>query len=67
MHLVDYLWFLTLSPLPLSGQVFSLRAMLAVPYFEKHLYELPEEEVTPAHLVQLAGEVEVDIQGDTLL
>jgi hypothetical protein len=37
--------------------------MLAVPYFERRLYELEEGEVTPARLEQLASEVEVDIQG----
>ena len=44
-------------------QVFTLRSMLAVPYFEKRLYELPDDEVTPARLLQLASDVEVDIQG----
>lgn len=44
-------------------KVFQLRAMLAVPYFEKRLYELPDEEVTPARLLSLADEVERDVQG----
>jgi hypothetical protein len=48
--------------------------MLAVPYFEKRLYELSEDQVTlyelsedqvtPASLLLLASQVEVDIQGD---
>jgi hypothetical protein len=37
--------------------------MLAVPYFEKRLYELDDADVTPSRLVQLASEVEIDIQG----
>ena len=37
--------------------------MLAVPYFEKRLYELADDEVTPERLVQLASDIEVDIQG----
>lgn len=37
--------------------------MLAVPYFEKALYELPEEQVTPEVVRQLADKVEKDIQG----
>lgn len=45
------------------AQVFSLRSMLAVPYFEKALYELPEERVTPAELQALADDVERKIQG----
>lgn len=44
-------------------EVFTLRSMLAVPYFEKRLYELAEADVTPARLVALAEEVELDIQG----
>lgn len=43
--------------------VFMLRSMLAVPYFEKALYELPEEEVTPERILQLADEIELKIQG----
>jgi hypothetical protein len=31
--------------------------MLAVPYFEKRLYELPEVEVTPERIIALADEV----------
>lgn len=47
---------------PLS-QVFSLRAMLAVPYYEKALYELSEEDMTPARVLALSYEVEEQIQG----
>ncbi|KAI8915965.1 hypothetical protein EDD86DRAFT_197305 [Gorgonomyces haynaldii] len=43
--------------------VFMLRGMLAVPYFEKALYELPEDQVTPENLIKLADEIEVKIQG----
>ncbi|KXZ48820.1 hypothetical protein GPECTOR_25g405 [Gonium pectorale] len=43
--------------------VFSLRAMIAVPYFEKALYELPEEEVTAERIISLADEVEKRVQG----
>ena len=46
-----------------SPQVFFLRSMLAVPYFEKALYELPEERVTPDELKALADETERRIQG----
>ena len=40
-----------------------LRSMLAVPYFEKYLYELDESEVTVERLLSLADEVEIKIQG----
>jgi len=43
--------------------VFALRAMLAVPYFEKALYELPDDEVTPAAVAALADRVEAEVQG----
>jgi hypothetical protein len=33
--------------------------MLAVPYFEKALYELPEDQLTPDTLLALAVEIEV--------
>jgi hypothetical protein len=33
--------------------------MLAVPYFEKALYELPEDQLTPDTLLALADEIEV--------
>ena len=44
-------------------EVFALRAMLAVPYFEKALYELPDAGVTPAAVAKLADDVEADLQG----
>jgi oligoendopeptidase F len=43
--------------------VFQLRAMLSVSYFEKALYELPEEELTSSRIQELADAVEVEIQG----
>jgi Peptidase family M3 len=43
--------------------VFQLRAMLAVSYFEKALYELPEEEVTVENVQALADRIELEIQG----
>ena len=43
--------------------VFQLRAMLAVSYFEKALYELPEGEVTAENVQALADRIELDIQG----
>jgi len=43
--------------------VFQLRAMLVVSYFEKALYELDDDEVTPAKVLELADEVEERIQG----
>ena len=42
-------------------EVFALRGMLAVPYFEKALYEL--EEVTDAAVTALADKIEREIQG----
>ena len=43
--------------------VFQVRTMLSVPYFERALYELPEAEVTPAALVALAARVEGEVEG----
>ncbi|GIL49198.1 hypothetical protein Vafri_5347 [Volvox africanus] len=43
--------------------VFALRGMLVVPYFEKALYELPEDELTAERLLSLADEVENKVQG----
>jgi oligoendopeptidase F len=43
-------------------KVFALRAMIAVPYFEKALYELPEAEVTAERITALADEIETKIQ-----
>lgn len=37
--------------------------MLAVPYFERRLYELPEDDLTPEKVLELAAQVELDIQG----
>lgn len=44
-------------------KVFALRGMLAVPYFEKALYEMAEEDVTAESIKALADKVEHDIQG----
>jgi oligoendopeptidase F len=43
--------------------IFQLRAMLAVSYFEKALYELPEDMVTPETIEALADDIELKIQG----
>eukprot|EP00879_Flechtneria_rotunda_P031515 GHRR01034434.1.p1 GENE.GHRR01034434.1~~GHRR01034434.1.p1 ORF type:complete len:600 (+),score=162.71 GHRR01034434.1:561-2360(+) len=43
--------------------VFMVRAMLVVPYFEKALYELPEDQLTPQALQTLADQAEERIQG----
>ena len=37
--------------------------MLAVPFFEKALYELPEEQVTPGAVMALADSIEKDVEG----
>ena len=37
--------------------------MLAVPYFEKALYELPEDKLTAEAILELARETEEKIQG----
>lgn len=44
-------------------EVMKLRAMLAVSYFEKALYELPENEITAEKIQSLADEIEIKIQG----
>jgi hypothetical protein len=44
-------------------KVFQLRSMLSVSYFEKALYEMPEEEVTAEAVLKLADKIEHDIQG----
>lgn len=44
-------------------RVFTLRSMLSVPYFEKALYELPDDQVTAEGIQALADRVEHDIQG----
>jgi Zn-dependent oligopeptidase len=46
-----------------AGELFAVRAMLSVPYFEKALYDLPESEVTPERVLALADEVETLIEG----
>jgi len=43
--------------------VFQVRGMLAVPYFEKALYELEDDAVVPAKILELAAEIEEKIQG----
>ena len=43
--------------------VFSLRAMLSVPYFEKALYEMPDDQVNAENIQALADRIEKDIQG----
>ena len=43
--------------------VLQLRAMLSVSYFEKAIYELPENQVTAIKIQELADEIEKDIQG----
>jgi hypothetical protein len=44
-------------------KVFQLRGMLSVSYFEKALYELPDDEVTSVRVQSLADEIEIKIQG----
>lgn len=44
-------------------KVLALRGMIAVPYFEKALYEMPEEDLTADSVKELADRVERDIQG----
>lgn len=44
-------------------QVFMVRSMLAVPFFEKALYELPEDRVTPDEVLALADQTEKDVEG----
>jgi hypothetical protein len=44
-------------------EVFALAAMLSVPYFEKALYELPEDKLTPEEVIALADRTEVAIEG----
>ncbi len=43
--------------------VFTVRSMLAVPFFEKAVYELPEEQVTSEAVTALADSVEKDVEG----
>ena len=44
-------------------KVMTLRAMIAVPYFEKALYELPEDQLTKENILRIADEIEEKIQG----
>jgi len=44
-------------------EVMALRNMIAVPYFEKALYEMPEAELTAESVQALADEVESKVQG----
>lgn len=43
--------------------VFGLRAQLVVSYFEKALYELPEEQMTAETIIKLGDDVEKRVQG----
>lgn len=43
--------------------VFTVRSMLAVPFFEKAVYELPEEQVIPEAVTALADSIEKDVEG----
>ena len=43
--------------------VFMVRSMLAVPFFEKAVYELPEDQVTPEQVTALADSIEKDVEG----
>merc|ERR1719330_458556 len=44
-------------------EVFNLRRMLMVPFFERGLYELPESDLTDTRILELADEVEARIIG----
>jgi len=44
-------------------EVLTLRAMIAVPYFEKALYEMAEEELSAQSIQALADQIENQIQG----
>lgn len=44
-------------------EVFMLRGMIAVPYFEKALYELDEADLTAENIERIADEIEHKIQG----
>ncbi len=44
-------------------EVLTLRGMLAVPYFEKALYEMAEDELSAPAVLALADKVEREIQG----
>lgn len=44
-------------------RVFALRGMIAVPYFEKALYEMDDRDLSPESVRALADRVETQIQG----
>ncbi|KAJ3208063.1 hypothetical protein HDU82_002993, partial [Entophlyctis luteolus] len=44
-------------------KVFALTSMLVVPIFERRLYEMPDDKLTAASMIQLADEVELEVQG----
>jgi hypothetical protein len=44
-------------------EVFALRGMLAVPFFERALYELPEDQLSVDTLLALADRIEKQVQG----
>ena len=44
-------------------EVLQLRGMLAVPYFEKALYEMDEAELSAASIAALADRIDLQIQG----
>lgn len=43
--------------------VFQLRGMITIPFFEKALYELQEDDVTPESILDLADKVDNEIMG----
>ncbi|KAJ3076621.1 hypothetical protein HDU98_001630 [Podochytrium sp. JEL0797] len=44
-------------------KVFGLTAMLAVPIFERRLYDMPEDKLTVESMIAVADEIELDVQG----
>eukprot|EP01060_Flectonema_neradi_P000597 TRINITY_DN1036_c0_g2_i1.p1 TRINITY_DN1036_c0_g2~~TRINITY_DN1036_c0_g2_i1.p1 ORF type:complete len:446 (+),score=107.55 TRINITY_DN1036_c0_g2_i1:666-2003(+) len=44
-------------------KVFRMRAFLAVPYYEKALYELPDEEVTADNIQRISNEIDLKMVG----
>jgi len=51
------------SPATTLCKVLGLRNMISVSYFEKALYELPEDQLTSEAVTSLADKVEREIQG----
>ena len=47
--------------------VFALRGMLAVPFFERALYETPEAELSVERVLALADRIKNEVQGGLLL